>query len=82
VAADDIVTRVQSLVQRCRYRLSLHAERERDADRIQIVEVEEALGGQRLELIEDYPEDPAGSFAPRPWLHQGQPADPRGVCRT
>jgi hypothetical protein len=60
VAGEDIVARVQFLVRRGRYRLTLHAERERDAERIQIAELEEALGGERLELIEDYPEDPRG----------------------
>ena len=58
--SDDITTRIRSLVRRGRYRLSLHAERERDADRIQIAELEEALVSVRLELIEDYPEDPRG----------------------
>ena len=60
MALDDIVARVRSLVRRGRYRLTLHAERERDADRIQIVELEQALAAERLELIEDYPEDSRG----------------------
>lgn len=56
----DVMARVRSLVGRGRYRLSIHAERERDADRIQIAELEQALVSARLELIEDYPEDPRG----------------------
>jgi hypothetical protein len=47
-------------VRRRRYRLSLHAERERDADCIEVSELEEALLSEHLELIEDYPEDPRG----------------------
>jgi Domain of unknown function (DUF4258) len=47
-------------VRRRRYRLSLHAENERDADGIEIAELEEALTSERLELLEDYPTDPRG----------------------
>lgn len=52
--------RIRSLVRRGRYRLSIHAERERDADRITIAELEEALVSGDLELVEDYPDDPRG----------------------
>ena len=60
MASADIIARIQSLIRRRRYRLSLHAERERDADRIQIAELEQAFQSRRLELVEDYPEDPRG----------------------
>jgi hypothetical protein len=60
VASGGILDRVRSLGRRGRYRLSIHAERERDADHIQITELEEALFSDRIELIEDYPEDPRG----------------------
>ena len=58
--SDRTLARIRALVRRSRYRLSLHAERERDADRIQVSELEEALSSDGLELIEDYPEDPRG----------------------
>ncbi len=38
----------------------MHAERERDADRIEIAELEHALCSEHLELLEDYPTDPRG----------------------
>jgi hypothetical protein len=55
-----MLARVRALVRRRRYRLSLHAERERDADRIEMAELEAALSSDALELLEDYPEDPRG----------------------
>jgi hypothetical protein len=60
VAFDEILSRIRALMRRNRYRLSLHAERERDADRIAMSELEEALSSEGLELLEDYPEDPRG----------------------
>jgi hypothetical protein len=60
MAGAVVVARVRSLMRRGRYRLTLHAERERDADRIQIVEVEQALSADSLDVIEDYPDDPRG----------------------
>ena len=56
----DPVKQIKSLVQRGRYRLSLHAEQERDADAITIAELEEALLSAQLEVIEDYADDPRG----------------------
>jgi len=55
-----ITDRIRSLVKRGRYRLSMHAEQERDADRITIAELEQALSSEQLDLVEDYPEDPRG----------------------
>jgi len=40
----NCLERIRSLVKRGRYRLSIHAEKERDDDKITIFEVEEALG--------------------------------------
>ena len=60
MASDEILARIRALVRRNRYRLSLHAERERDADRIAMSDLEEALSSEGLELLEDYPEDPRG----------------------
>ena len=60
MASKNNMERLRFLVRRGRYRLSIHAERERDADGIQIAELEEALASERLEPLEDYPEDPRG----------------------
>ena len=40
--------------------MTLHAENERDRDRILVREIEEALRGRNMEIIEDYPADPRG----------------------
>lgn len=60
VADARLLLRVGSLVERGLYRLSVHAERERDADQILVTDIEEALSSVRTELLEDYPEDPRG----------------------
>jgi hypothetical protein len=52
VAHERLLIRIRSLVRRGRYRLSIHAERERDADQILITHFEEALSSERLELLE------------------------------
>ena len=49
---------IQDLVRAGGYELSKHAERERQADKITVVELEEALTG--CEVIEEYPTDPRG----------------------
>jgi hypothetical protein len=56
----DIIAKVKELIRNGNYRMTLHAETERDADRISMGEIEEALSGEKCELIEDYPEDPRG----------------------
>ena len=62
MASDDPrLEEVRRLVREGRYRLTLHAENERDRDRILVSELEEALGGQEIEIIEDYPGDPRGA---------------------
>jgi hypothetical protein len=43
------------------YRLTLHAEFERDADQITVEEIEEALFSPEAKIIEEYPNDPRGS---------------------
>jgi hypothetical protein len=55
-----LVRKVKELVKRKNYRLSLHAEAERDADSISVVEIEEALLHNDVEIIEHYPDDPRG----------------------
>ena len=42
------------------YRLTEHAEREREVDSISVRQLEEALGSDTLEMLEDYPDDPRG----------------------
>ncbi len=75
----EIIEHVNELIRSGKYRLTLHAEVERDADHISMVEVEEALMGNRCELIEDYPEDPRGhSFLLLGFTEQGQPI--HAVC--
>src|SRR5712692_7426688 len=56
-----IITDIQQKISARLYRLTAHAEREREADRITIRELEEALRLQRCQVIEDYPEDPRGA---------------------
>lgn len=60
MAAADVTRRISSLARQRRYRLSLHAESERDADRITVAAIEQALGSDSLEMLEDYPEDARG----------------------
>ena len=43
-----------------RYRLTLHAEAEREGDTIAVTEIEEAFGSESPELLEEYPHDPRG----------------------
>jgi len=52
---------IQALVRDGKYRLTSHAEEERDADLITKREIEEALLSTQLEVIEDYPDDPRGT---------------------
>lgn len=51
---------IQSLILKKKYRLTSHAEEERDADQIKLQEIEEALLSARSKIIEDYPNDPRG----------------------
>lgn len=50
--------KVKELIKSGRYEFSKHAEREREADRISLKELEEAL--IKCKVIEDYPDDPRG----------------------
>jgi ribosome recycling factor len=51
--------KVKELVTEGRYEFSRHAEREREADKILVRELEDAL--TNCETIEDYPDDPRGA---------------------
>lgn len=54
--------------------MTLHAEVERDADRITINEIEEAIGSDKCIIIEDYPEDQRGhSSLLLGFTHAGKP---------
>ncbi len=54
------VSYIQNLIRARKYRLTLHAEEERDADEITKKEIEEVLLSARLEIIENYPDDLRG----------------------
>ncbi len=50
---------IRTLVKAGKYEFSIHAEKERQADKITMVELEEALSS--CKVIEDYPTDPRGA---------------------
>jgi hypothetical protein len=56
----DLIVKVKELIKDGKYRMSFHAEVERDSDMISINEIEDALSENKCELIEDYPKDPRG----------------------
>lgn len=51
---------IRALIREERYRLTQHAEKEREADKITIREIEQALLSHPCEIIEKYPNDPRG----------------------
>ena len=55
------IEHIRNIIRRRKYRLSYHAELERDADQITISEIEKALCSDQSAIIEDYPNDPRGS---------------------
>lgn len=56
-----MILEIQQKVRAKSYRLTSHAEREREADQITIREIEEAVLSERSEVIENYPDDPRGA---------------------
>ena len=52
---EALIKKVKELIREKTYRLTLHAEIERDADQISMIELEEALLYNHSEIIEDYP---------------------------
>ena len=58
---ETIIPHIQQRIRDRLYRLTAHAEREREADRITIREIEEALLSERCQVVENYPEDPRGA---------------------
>lgn len=61
--ARAVLERLRALMTAGRYRLTLHAEEEHDADEITIDDIEEAYSDAPGEIIEDYPDDPRGHSA-------------------
>jgi hypothetical protein len=56
-----MIVAIQQKVRARLYRVTAHAEREREADLITLRELEEALLSPRCQVIEHYPEDPRGA---------------------
>ena len=71
---------IRTLVGNGQYELSKHAEREREADRISIRELETALVD--CEIIEDYPEDPRGPSFLVLGFSEDRPIHAVGALRT
>lgn len=57
---DMDISQIKNLAIQKEYRLTLHAEIERDAELITIREIEEALLSSEVKIIEDYHNDPRG----------------------
>jgi hypothetical protein len=55
-----LIEDIKKLIQERKYRLTSHAEAERDADKITLHEIEEAILSSGSKIIEDYPNDPRG----------------------
>lgn len=58
-----MLERLRALIKASRYRVTLHAEQERDADQILTSEIEEAFTHHKSVVLEDYPDDPRGHSA-------------------
>ncbi|HFD40314.1 MAG TPA: DUF4258 domain-containing protein [Anaerolineae bacterium] len=57
----ELLAEIQSRVRAGQYRLSLHGEREREADKITAREIREGLLSPQAEIIENYADDPRGA---------------------
>lgn len=55
-----MIEQIRTYISSKKYRLTLHAEVEREADKIFISEIEEAFSSDNCMIIEDYPEDKRG----------------------
>lgn len=58
-----MLERLRELIKAGRYRVTLHAEQEREADQILTSEIEEAFTDPQCVILEDYPEDLRGHSA-------------------
>ena len=56
----EVIQYVQASVRAGRYRLSSHAEFEREAETILTLQIEQALLSSDCTVVEDYPDDPRG----------------------
>ena len=56
-----ILQEIQSQIRAKQYRLSGHAEIEREADQITISEISQSLLSEQAEIIENYPDDRRGA---------------------
>jgi hypothetical protein len=56
-----VVEHLRVKVRQKKYRLTMHAEKEREADQITQREIEESVLSAQCEVIEDYPTDPRGA---------------------
>ena len=54
------LVQIQEKIKQRHYRLTSHAELERESDKITILEIEEALLSHQTEVVESYPEDIRG----------------------
>ncbi len=57
----EILQFIQSQIRAKNYRLSAHAESEREADQITNAEIVEAILSVQAEILENYPTDPRGA---------------------
>ena len=55
------VEQIRGSVRAREFRLTTHAETEREADTINLAEIEEAFGSSDCEILEAYPDDPPGA---------------------
>ncbi len=55
-----MIEQIRTCISSKKYRLTLHAEIEREADKIFISEIEDAFSSENCSIIEDYPEDKRG----------------------
>ncbi len=56
-----LIADIRQKVSNRQYRLTMHSEREREADKITIREIEEALLSTRCQIVEIYLDDPRGA---------------------
>jgi hypothetical protein len=57
---NGVTAHLQAKVRQQKYRLTIHAEKEREEDQITRQELEEAVLSDQFQVIEDYPLDPRG----------------------
>lgn len=56
----DLIEQIKTCILTRKYRLTFHAEVEREADKIFISEIKEAFSSDKCIVIEDYPDDKRG----------------------